>query len=292
LDRRSQRLEREELHQPSVLLAGSAMGVLRGAVGFSVFFAAFAFRDDKFVLGLIAIFAAAGGLFGNIIAPMLRGYAREEVMLSGALLGSAIVTVIGALLAGTFGFGIAVLSIAIGSATGKLGFDSLLQRDGPDAVRGRAFAMFEARFQIIWVFGALLGLIPVSKQVGLIGLAIVLLFGGISYAAGLRAARGRVSRSKLRPDAVDRAFGRAKEGVRIRMRERSAARKSGPSSGRSKARGTQRDASHEVQPDRPAPIPPRPASIPPRPASIPPRRELPDASAGRTEPPDVFPGGS
>ena len=233
LDRRSQRLEREELHQPSVLLAGSAMGVLRGAVGFSVFFAAFAFRDDKFVLGLIAVFAAAGGFFGNIIAPMLRGYAREEVMLSGALLGSAIVTVIGALLAGTFGFGIAVLSIAIGSATGKLGFDSLLQRDGPDAVRGRAFAMFEARFQIIWVIGALLGLIPVSKQVGLIGLAIVLLFGGISYAAGLRAARGRVSRSKLRPDAVDRAFGRAKEGVRVRMRERSASRKSGSSSGRS-----------------------------------------------------------
>ena len=41
--------------------------------------------------------------FGNIIAPMLRGYAREEVMLSGALLGSAIVTVLGALLGGTFG---------------------------------------------------------------------------------------------------------------------------------------------------------------------------------------------
>ena len=147
--------------------------------------------------------------------------------------------------------------------------------------------MFEARFQIIWVFGALLGLIPVSKQVGLIGLAIVLLFGGISYAAGLRAARGRVSRSKLRPDAVDRAFGRAKEGVRERMRERSASRKSG-SSGRS----TPPDASQDAQPDRPASIPPRPASIPPRPAAIPPRRELPEASAERAEPPDVFPGGS
>ena len=117
--------------------------------------------------------------------------------------------------------------------------------------------MFEARFQIIWVFGALLGLIPVSKQMGLIGLAIVLLFGGISYAAGLRAARGRVSRTKLRPDAVDRAFGRAKEGVRVRMRERSASRKSG-SSGRS----TPRDASRDAQPDRPASIPPRPAGDP------------------------------
>jgi hypothetical protein len=171
--------------------------------------------------------------------------------------------VFGAFLGGSFGFGIAALSIAIGSATGKLGFDSLLQRDGPDAVRGRAFAMFEARFQIIWVFGAVLGLIPVSIDVGLICLDLVLLFGGISYAAGLRAARGRVSRSKLRPDAVDRAFDRAKTGVRDRIRQRSAARKSGrPGSGRS------------------APRPAPPAG-----------RDVPEARP-RPEPPDAFPGGS
>jgi MFS family permease len=268
-DRKSQKLEREELHQPSILLAGSAMGVLRGAVGFNVFFAAFAFRDDKLVLGLVAVFAVAGAFAGNLVAPAIRSFAREEVMLSGALLGSAVMTVIGALIGGSFGFGIAVLSIAIGSATGKLGFDSLLQRDGPDAVRGRAFARFEARFQIIWVFGAVIGLIPVSIDVGLICLALVLLFGGISYAAGLRAARGRVSRSKLRPDAVDRAFDRAKTGVRDRMRQRSAARKGG-----------------RPDPGRGA----RPQD-PPRRRSLPPRRELPEAGP-RPEPPDVFPGGS
>ncbi|HZP31397.1 MAG TPA: MFS transporter [Acidimicrobiia bacterium] len=268
-DRQSQRLERAELHQPSVLLAGSAMGVLRGTVGFTSFFAAFAFRDDKFVLGLVATFAVAGAFIGNLSAPAIRSFAREEVMLSGALLGAAIVTVFGALLGGSFGFGVAALAIAIGSATGKLGFDSLLQRDGPDAVRGRAFAMFEARFQIIWVIGGMLGLIPVSKGVGLVCLALVLLFAGISYAAGLRAARGRVSRSKLRPDAVDRAFDRAKAGVRERLRDRSAARKA---SGRASSRGRRRPS-------------------PPRRPPLPPRRELPDGGP-RPEPPDVFPGGS
>ena len=38
----------------------------------------------------------------------------------------------------------------------KLAFDSIVQRDAPDANRGRSFAKFETRFQIIWVVGALL----------------------------------------------------------------------------------------------------------------------------------------
>ena len=37
---------------------------------------------------------------------------------------------------------------------GKLAFDSIVQRDAPDANRGRSFARFETRFQIIWVVGA------------------------------------------------------------------------------------------------------------------------------------------
>ena len=35
---------------------------------------------------------------------------------------------------------LAAFAVGIGAAAGRLGFDSLLQRDGPDAVRGRAFA--------------------------------------------------------------------------------------------------------------------------------------------------------
>ena len=131
------------------------MQFLRGAVGFTAFFAVFSFRDDKFVLGLVATFAVVGGFIGNLAAPQLRTFVREEVMLSGALLTAAIITFLGALLGGTFGVGLAALSIGVGSATGKLGFDSLLQLDGPDAVRGRVFATFETRFQIVWVFGEL-----------------------------------------------------------------------------------------------------------------------------------------
>ena len=55
---------------------------------------------------------------------------------------------------------------AIGAAAGRLGFDSLLQRDGPDAVRGRAFAKFETRFQLVWVVGGMIGDHPVRQADG------------------------------------------------------------------------------------------------------------------------------
>ena len=39
-------LAEAELHQPSILLAGSAMAVLRSSVGFLAFFTAFTLKDD------------------------------------------------------------------------------------------------------------------------------------------------------------------------------------------------------------------------------------------------------
>ena len=71
---------------------------------------------------------------------------------------------------------LAAFAVGIGAAAGRLGFDSLLQRDGPDAVRGRAFARFETRFQLVWVIGGMLGVIPFAKQMGLFLLALVLGF--------------------------------------------------------------------------------------------------------------------
>ena len=41
----------------------------------------------------------------------------------------------------------------VAAAAGKLAFDSIVQRDAPDAIRGRTFARFETRFQLVWVVG-------------------------------------------------------------------------------------------------------------------------------------------
>jgi predicted MFS family arabinose efflux permease len=227
------RLEKEEIHQPSILLAGSAMAVIRIAVGVIVFLSAFSFRGDNIKLFIVLGAYGVGGFAGNLIAPIARRHAREEVILVTCLLGAASFVLFGAVVGGsTGGAALAAIAVATASAAGRVGFDSLLQRDGPDAARGRAFARFETRFQIAWVFGALFGLIPFGEGVGLLALGLLLLFAGLSYLAALRTARTRPQRTTLRPEAVDRAFVKAKGELRERYqrnreerrRERSARR--------------------------------------------------------------------
>lgn len=240
-------LEREELHLPSILLAGSAMAMMRAAVGFLAFFIAFALRSDLLGLGVAASCGMAGSFVGNISAPMLRERMREEVMLVSAMLTTTVLVLLAFVAGGVFGFAIAGFAVGVGAAAGKLGFDSLLQRDGPDAVRGRAFARFETRFQLAWVLGALLGIIPLDAGAGLLALGITIGFAGLSYFAALRAARGRVYRTTIRPKVVDELFGRAKTEVTAWGR-RSASR-------RRRTAGTKRgsrDATPDDSPQQPS----------------------------------------
>jgi hypothetical protein len=68
-------------------------------------------------------------------------------------------------------------------------FDSIVQRDAPEAARGRAFARFETRFQIVWVVGGVFAvLFPGKERGGLFLLALVLLFAGLSYIGTTRRA--------------------------------------------------------------------------------------------------------
>lgn len=213
-------LEQAEIHQPSILLAGSAMAVLRGSVGFLAFFIAFALKDDLFGLGVALAASAVGGFIGVVLAPVLRRSMREEVILASSLVLPAVFALLGTIFGGSAGFVIAAFALAIGAAAGRLGFDSLLQRDGPDAVRGRAFARFETRFQITWVIGAMFGLIPVAESLGLVVLAGVLGFAALSYVAALRAASKRGMRSNLLPDSVHREIQRSRSQALGKVRGR------------------------------------------------------------------------
>jgi MFS family permease len=264
-------LERTELHQPSILLAGSAMAILRGAIGFLQFFAAFTFKNDLFALGTVATAAGIGLFGGNLIAPRLRNHLREEMILAGSLLVCAATTLFGVVLRATLGIPLSFLAVGLGAAAGKIGFDSLLQRDGPDAVRGRAFARFETRFQAAWVLGAVLGIIPIASAAGLGVLGLVLAFGGLSYLAALRAARSAPSRSKLRPEAVDRALGRARQNIKQRRRRPVGRRRAGTP--------PRRDVADREPPPR-APAPPRGAASSSQPVPPPPRRR-PSGTSGR-----------
>jgi hypothetical protein len=183
-------LDRATLHLPSIVAAGSAMGLVRGVVGFITFFAAFVLKsqhEPAWMFGLVLVGSAVGNGAGTLIAPVLRRRGREEWILAGSLLAPAIPLVFAARSYGRAALVFTGFAIAAGAACARLAFDSLLQRDAADAARGRAFARFETRFQLVWVLGGVVAvLLPSRGRLGLFLVAVALLFAGLSYMGAVR----------------------------------------------------------------------------------------------------------
>lgn len=178
--------ERAELRGAAVLSAASAMGMLRWLVGFVTFLLAFALRGESgdpglgalagrlvasptmpdlgdlvptdgppvWHFGVVVALSGVGGLLGAAIAPYVRDRVEEEYLLLASLVLAALAGAAGLFLAGLPGQALLALLIAVAASSGKQAFDAVVQRDAPDANRGRSFARFESRFQVIWVLGA------------------------------------------------------------------------------------------------------------------------------------------
>ena len=189
----------------AMLLAGSAMGVVRMMTGFTLFLIAFWLRTDDAAawwFGFMFTASAIGQLIGAVGAPWLRRRIREEILLACTLLLAAAVSfyVVTAPDRGS----VLLLAMVIGlmSALGKLCFDAIVQRDEVPADQGRTFARFETRFQLMWVIG---GLVPVAAPSGILPLRAGVMLLGIAatvavvlYAGGLWAlARGRRPPSEI-----------------------------------------------------------------------------------------------
>lgn len=187
-DQRADQAERHELRGAGILLAGSAMGLLRMCVGFLTLLIAFDFRGggrQPWEFAVVGGVSVASQLVGAAVAPRLRAYTTEENILTGALalvVGGAFMSL---LVSEVLGASIVGSCVGFAAGTGKLAFDSILQRDAPDANRGRSFARFETRFQVLYVVGAF---IPVAIETGArVGFAILLavaLFATASYVVG------------------------------------------------------------------------------------------------------------
>jgi hypothetical protein len=185
--------EQAELHAASIRLAATAMTVLRGSVGFLTFLAAFALKRshaEPWLFGLVIGAGAFGGFLGAVAAPRLRRVVTEEAILVASLLTPAVVALFGARTFGHTAIGVVACAVSVGAAAGRLAFDSLVQRDAPDAARGRTFARFETRFQLAWVAGAFIpAAIPMPGRLGFFILAVALAFFGLSYFAAYRASQ-------------------------------------------------------------------------------------------------------
>lgn len=185
--------ERAELRSAGILWAASAMGVLRGIVGFLTFLLAFHLRGDDappWHFGVVLAASVVGGLVGAVVAPLLRRSAREEAILTGVLVVTAAVGLSAAWAGGLAAAAVLGFTVGAAATTGKLSFDAILQRDAPDANRGRSFARFESRFQVIWVMGAFVPVVvPIPIRLGYLVLAGGAGFAAFSYWAGERTAR-------------------------------------------------------------------------------------------------------
>ncbi len=177
--------ETEELRAQSVLLAAAAMGTLRATVGFLTFFIAFWFRatdTPTWWFGVVLAFSGFGALIGAALAPILRQKLPEEVLLQAVLLMVGVMAVVAGLQADRSSAAILSLTLGIGAAGGKLAFDSIVQRDAPDANQGRAFARFETRFQLGWVIAGFVPVvIPIPGRLGLLMVAVATLGALASY---------------------------------------------------------------------------------------------------------------
>jgi hypothetical protein len=237
--------EQEELRGARLLLASQGMGLLRGIVGFLTFLLAFALRgggDDSPVptglalgravrdvagfevrgtggsasggaptwhFGVVLGVSVLGGLIGAVLAPRLRSMTSEERILQGALVGTSAAALAAAVVGGLLGAAVIALSVGVAASAGKLAFDSIVQRDAPDANRGRSFAGFETRFQLIWVIGGFLPVVvALPARVGFVVIAGAAGFALFSYMTGLRSVgdRHRPARGPFDPPPAERAL--------------------------------------------------------------------------------------
>jgi len=201
--------ERAELRSGLILLSATAMGLLRGIVGFLTFLLAFDLRGGDapaWNFGLVLAVSAVGSLAGSAMAPRLRRATSEENILTALLGLTAIAGVVSAYIGGLTGAALLAASVGIAASAGKQAFDSIVQRDAPDANRGRSFARFETRFQLFWVAGAIIpvvvpllpGVDEFPAPVGFLGVAVTAGFAVVSYKAGS---------AKLEQNARDRDRG-------------------------------------------------------------------------------------
>ncbi len=215
---RERQEERAELRSAGILLASSAMGYLRGVVGFVTMLLAFDLRGGidpgptsvgvelghqvresigferldlssggapPWHFGVALIGVGLGGLTGSAIVPKVRDRLPEERILAYALLGLTGFALLAAISTGLAGAFLTSMAIALAAQGGKQAFDAIVQRDAPRANLGRTFSRYESRFQLIWVLGAFLPVaIPLPARLGYLLIAGSAAFVAATYWVG------------------------------------------------------------------------------------------------------------
>ncbi len=242
--------EKAELRGAGIILAASAMGYVRGVVGFLTMLLAFELRggvdpgpvgvgveighrireslgglrldlatggSPTWHFGVVLAATGIGGLIGGFSSPRLRAMVNEERILAGALAGVGAFGLLSALSGGLIGAMLAAFAVAIAGQVGKQSFDAIVQRDARGANLGRSFSRFESRFQLVWVIGALIPVVvPIPARLGFLFMAAASAFAAISYWLGRdpspSTAKPRAAAKKLLTQVKGRTASSAPDG--------------------------------------------------------------------------------
>lgn len=179
-----------EIRGFGIRLAASGTAVLRGVLGFMTFLVAFGLRDDSlWRVYLVGAFAMLGVLSGSAVAARMRSAAREESILQIMLVVPALVSLLAIWDGGLKGAIVVALVVGLAASAGKVAFDSVVQRDEPNADYGRSFGRFETRFQLSWVVGSALAVIPMSLRLGFILITLFLAAAVVLHLVGAKNVR-------------------------------------------------------------------------------------------------------
>jgi hypothetical protein len=178
-----------------IIRAATSMAVIRGIVGFLAFEIAFGFRRADISVAWVGVAlatSALGSLAGSFLAPQLRRAVTEEVIVLSSLFTVAVAGFVAFWWEGIATSCLCAFAVGLAASGARLAFDSLVQRDSPEHRHGRAFARFEALFQLVWVVGAV---VPVALSIPLrwggFVVTCIAAGGAAFYAAEMVAARQR-----------------------------------------------------------------------------------------------------
>jgi MFS family permease len=176
---------------PALKVPAAATAGLRAANGFLVFMIAFALRapeaarehgTSKSSFGLVLAAGFAGAFVGDVIAPRLSAWRRDEAVVLVSLFVAGLSALLafveyGPWLLAAFGF-------LAGASTefGRLAFQSLMQQHAPGGAQGRVFVRYEVLFQLAWVAGAFFpALLSIPFRTGTLLLALFYLVLGVAF---------------------------------------------------------------------------------------------------------------
>lgn len=145
----------------------SAM-VVRGCVGFLTLYLAFLLKENGYGLSGVAALGVAAGVgsgAGVFLGGRLRASRPELLIVIGLAVAAA--SCLGAsLLFGLVTALVASLVTTMAGSMGKLGLDAVIQRDVAEDTRSSAFGRTETAWQLSWVAGGAIGLIPLPGIAG------------------------------------------------------------------------------------------------------------------------------